>query len=839
MMSNVRSFVQKLKGQADTGKLHLLGVGLNVVAYVLFHSVSIYPGVFVAEDDIRLLGNDAYFHIRHADYAAQNFPHLKRFDDQSHFPHTVRSDACSLFDLGIAATALVINIGEYDQVTLLQVAAWTPVFLGACTLLAVYLATSSLTTRSFGLFAALVCLLYPGPSLLRSSLGFADHHVAEMLLGLLTFWGYSRCLKEGQQKWFVPAIVFASPMSLFLFTWYGAPLYIGLIFLAIEATCLISVHQKQSLAPVIQGTLRWAIGVLVTALVIAFIFPELVIHPKVLKTGLLALGVLALTPILFQLVSQLLFGWGAPIKWTVLTLLTGQVVLFLMSAELIPEVQIAMQAIQPKTQIVAEEKFASQIATWYLPLYGVAGILAVCAIPLVLQRHLGNLQKDSFPNLVFIILMGTLWCLPRIVGDYEYMTAVAVAVLSAVTLAELWPLWAESKLKSRLCVCSLIALLVVPICFGKSPLPWMPQAQLAQVRHFHNGWAEAMSWLRENADQDSGVMSAWDMGNFVSAKANKKPVWSRYPKQELSEWLFVQSEKEADSILDKLCQSADQVRYLIFDDRTTTMNHAGHLQIAQVRPMAPFLPSVVASETGTPIIQFSDVKTSAWGHQAYFHDANGAERYRLVYESPDLAAHVISRRAAGFSLATFRGANLISGFNPNDIGKTIISSDGLNLYLGNYSSVKIFERVPGANVTGKGEPGNRVELSLKLLVDSTQRHLNYKTSRLIPESGVFSLRVPYSTDAISGSEVSAQSSYRLAMFSDVDSEEILEGRMEFELPEQAIQNGKSITLDLTEMKRPTPSREPTPTKESDASRSTKTINRSDQRLTRDLFVNES
>ncbi len=36
--------------------------------------------VFPAPHDTRMLGADSYYHLRHAQFAAENFPHLLRWD---------------------------------------------------------------------------------------------------------------------------------------------------------------------------------------------------------------------------------------------------------------------------------------------------------------------------------------------------------------------------------------------------------------------------------------------------------------------------------------------------------------------------------------------------------------------------------------------------------------------------------------------------------------------------------------------------------------------------------------------------------------------------------------
>jgi len=87
------------------------------------------PVVFPAEGEVRLLGFDAYYHLRHASFAAKHFPELQRWDVGTHYPNGQRSDAAGLFDLSIAAFAIAIAGGVPDEGALFRAAAWLPPLL--------------------------------------------------------------------------------------------------------------------------------------------------------------------------------------------------------------------------------------------------------------------------------------------------------------------------------------------------------------------------------------------------------------------------------------------------------------------------------------------------------------------------------------------------------------------------------------------------------------------------------------------------------------------------------------------------------------------------------------
>ena len=44
------------------------------------------PVVLPGSGEVRLLGTDAYFHLRHTRFAVEHFPRLQRWDPGAHYP---------------------------------------------------------------------------------------------------------------------------------------------------------------------------------------------------------------------------------------------------------------------------------------------------------------------------------------------------------------------------------------------------------------------------------------------------------------------------------------------------------------------------------------------------------------------------------------------------------------------------------------------------------------------------------------------------------------------------------------------------------------------------------
>lgn len=88
----------------------------------------------------------------------------------------------SFFHWFLSATIWVIGLGSPTQYTIDTVAVYFPAVLGALTVIPVYFLGKVMFGQLAGVVAGLLIAVLPGEWLGRSSLGFTDHHVLEVLL---------------------------------------------------------------------------------------------------------------------------------------------------------------------------------------------------------------------------------------------------------------------------------------------------------------------------------------------------------------------------------------------------------------------------------------------------------------------------------------------------------------------------------------------------------------------------------------------------------------------------------------------------------------------------------
>lgn len=129
-----------------TGRLRLITnlLFLFLLMLAVFGRTAHYRTIFPASGDVRLLGVDPYYHLRHTRFTAENFPRLMRADVGTHYPTGLRDDAAGLFNISLAAIALTIGAGQPSDLVISYVLAWSPVVLFVLTSSALFWLTSLL-----------------------------------------------------------------------------------------------------------------------------------------------------------------------------------------------------------------------------------------------------------------------------------------------------------------------------------------------------------------------------------------------------------------------------------------------------------------------------------------------------------------------------------------------------------------------------------------------------------------------------------------------------------------------------------------------------------------------
>lgn len=149
---------------------------------ILFMGLSLYLRIAPPSDHvftgewIKFTSYDAYYHMEQIDKLAPDF-----WYNITHLGNPQFAEM-TFFHWLLSAVIWIVSWGSPTQQSIDTIAVYFPVVLGALTIIPVYFIGKMMFNRLVGITAAGLIAILPGEWLGRSSLGFTDHHVLEVLL---------------------------------------------------------------------------------------------------------------------------------------------------------------------------------------------------------------------------------------------------------------------------------------------------------------------------------------------------------------------------------------------------------------------------------------------------------------------------------------------------------------------------------------------------------------------------------------------------------------------------------------------------------------------------------
>lgn len=767
--------------------------------------------VFPAPGEVRLLANDSYYHLRHARFAAQHFPHVQRWDVASRYPTGERTDAAGLFDLVIAATALVASGGSPSTQTLERAAAVIPPLLGALVIPVLYVLARSVSGAAPALLACALFLLYPGYSLGRTLLGFADHHAAEMLLALLSAVGLVRCVRAARAPsappWWRPAWLHALGLVLLVFTWNGAPLLLVVTFGALLAFGAFEVAVGVDPRPTARAAFRFGAGASIPVALVALLWPDALLEEELRRELLVACALLALGP------AALLGAAGLAAAHGVRRVLCGIAVLLLPVAGCAAAIlssgsaaELAAAALSAKSALVDEQRPVN-LGSLFDSL-GPVGLLALAALPVaggVAWRR--ESARLAILPLAFGSLLIALWWQAH---DYDYYVPPFSALMAAFVITEAARIASRhgTTRTRRGLALALAVVLIAPIWPLRAVrAPWHDRAEIMHTLELGDGWRQALHWLRTESPAPSlpvdarmgpwtggdfaypegtyGVLSSWESGNLVAALGERPAAEARGYRSSSFAFYLAEDETSALRLLCPRCRRPEQVRYVIVDARSL-----GDYFLAKVRQSGGDVDRYRArwatGRTGghdAALMTLGGAYRRTLAARLLLDDGNGLSHFRLVYDSPHESYLTTVAQPQEEGYAARRRAIPIGSAQERERyaewaehGEAVETPAGL-FYDGVLaSSVKIFEHVRGARLQGRVPPLAHVEARLELDSLASGRSVRYRSSTNADDKGRFELVVAHASEADNeGTALRARGPYRIHVTpSDGAAERVLE-----------------------------------------------------------------
>jgi dolichyl-diphosphooligosaccharide--protein glycosyltransferase len=301
-----------------------------------------------------------------------------------------------------------------------------------------------------------------------------------------------------------------------------------------------------------------------------------------------------------------------------------------------------------------------------------------------------------------------------------------------------------------------------------------------------------------------GVMSWWDYGHWITVLAERPPHANPFQQNARSASSFLQasSEERGTAILEALPAvdntgsidelSTDElesvaanntadgagVRYVMIDDQTAARKFSAVTRWSVPPDNAEQLRSqgrgaTPANNTGLYFdrtryrLQNQNVSLPATSQRygetmlsrLYFEDATGLSHFRLVHESSEYSIVAGRTNARGQPIAAGRVSQpAFNGWSQDAqnvsttldqaqrAGQALRAQSGF-IYDGALESrVKVYERVPGATITGQAADTTNVSAfaAVQLRTD-TGRTFTYLQSTTVGPDGTFEMTVPYAT----------------------------------------------------------------------------------------------
>ncbi|HEY5974405.1 MAG TPA: STT3 domain-containing protein, partial [Geobacteraceae bacterium] len=679
---------------------------------------------YLGRDGAYLLGGpDSYDHLRRITLGIKAFPGLPPFDYYYGFPHGIGQVWAPLFDYPLSALALLAGLGRPTPATVMAIGFWLPPVAGSLTVIAVYLVARQLAGRLAGLSAALVMAVLPA-HILYTYASRLDHHLAEPLVCLLIIGVILRGLARVEQGGVTvgPVLAGAGAYLLALLVWRGSVIFWGIGSGALFLHLLCAGSRDASAARAGCTYAGWFHGVAALVLV-----PVCGLNLWGTAGGVTA-GIVSWFHVLLLAGCALVFpvlgrcrrstaGWGvlAALLVTAGGLLTPVGRTF--GLEFLAGLEVVVGS-DPWLASIDELQSILTYRSRQLDLWGVFHDLSLVYLltPLLVGYlcwcwRRGGWREFRFP--LAIVWLAGFWLLPLFRVRYAHLAAVTTAI-GAGLLAT----WLQESLGGRLgrrratwLASAALLLLCLPI------MPFLREVrELAPERHVKYDLSAALSWLRDSTPPTShydwpvsppeyGVLADWGLGAHL-VNVGQRPAlatnfgWEIHGLYESAAFQILDDPAAAENLLRE-----NRIRYLLLNQLIGSQDDN--------RKIVAFA-AANGKYHGPVPVQPSQQRTMF--HRllvrdgAAFGELTALGRYRLVYESANTNTYPV---------------------------------------VGPVSHYKIFEYLPGARLAGTGPPGTVAELELTLN-SPIGRVFAYRDRLTIGSDGRYTFRVPYPTEAASG-----------------------------------------------------------------------------------------
>ncbi len=779
--------------------------------------------------------DDSVYHMRLVENLIENFPNRLTYDAFTIYPYGSYLTWGSLYDIIIGSLILLFGKENIDVVGVL-----VPAVMGTLVVVPVYFIGKELLNKKAGLFAAFIIAILPGSFLQRSTLGFTDNHVAEVLFSttflMFTIISLNR-VKDITIKNFIKTpitYIVSTPLKYSVFSGLFLGLYIltwttGLIFSGIVAVFIIlqiiinHITNKSSSSLLISTYIIYGISAI---LVVPFVdikneFSVVIYSFAHILAPLFV--IVACTSVV--LLSKKIKDMKVDLYISLLYILILLMVLYFIVMSLFPAFFIVTfgslgQLFIPHTAGSATITEAQSTDLGVVSSqFGINFILSIISF-IILSYYLVIKRKEKILLLIIwnIIILFALFAQNR----FFYYFAINIAILSGIScgfILDYVGRWKNIKTINVWNIMSVIFLIFIVGFYpqGSSPIEISMQTTQYGVRGegFYE-WHESLTWMRNNTpdpgldyyrtyekpnltyELDSvgrhinkttysypetayGVMSWWDYGHIITYWAHRIP--NANPFQSGIGGGYWGEDGASTFLISDTEEGASGVL-----NRLGINGKSGAKYVVSNAYMAYSIQPIFAEWNLTNVGYFQQIRTSE-GYKVFPTEKlyNTMESKLHIFDGSGLKQYRLIHESAPNQYVRGGSEEVVY----KQIYNALINPNN-PISIENSGYVKIFEIVKGANIVGKTTPNSEVEIRLNIITN-INRIILYTQKTTSDSEGNYKLIVPYSTTGFIQNETrfdtKAMGKYELSIFNNKTIESIT-----LDIHEADVLNGTTINI---------------------------------------------
>ncbi len=639
-----------------------------------------------------------------------------------------------LFDFTVAFIIWISAFGYPTQYQIEAVSFFLPPVLGALTVFPLYIWAKKIFNEKIALLSAALLSIMPG-HIVYSLVSEMDHHVIEPILALILFnsflgtLDYASNLQKDDRpfccnfKYLLKTFLTGIIIVLTLFFWRGSTIFLGAIIIYTLFQLLLDIKNVRSCWPIYYTT----VITFLTAAMLLTIF--CVLDPWDISMQMSFNLISWFHPLL--LVNYVLFF--SVIIWFVSNGIIFRMRNFFISIILVIPLIFLLSPflknlLKGVSVIGGRDPWLKNISELRSMLFPESRLdilnpaLELTWVywlsPFILFLLVYKARKDKFENLYlnfFLIWIPYSLVIATLRERYVHIAACGVSVLLAYSF-----FWLTEKLVFQKRIYNL-TLSIIFLLFMVSPvsiyLKELPSLSIEEWRK--EDLFDSMKWLRTNTPKTScfdnpihkpeyGVLADWGIGSYIEYLGERPVVatnfgWETSGLIPSTKFITATSEELGNKIIEE-----NMVRYIVIKEPISGLYNSA--EIAGLNPLEYLIPKDTDHMLFGPKFAQSmfirlylwDGATTEWQGIAI----PALEHYRLVYESPNFI------RPGGLPFVT--------------------------------SIIKIFEYVPGAEVSGVAKGGESVTIEV-LIETNRRRRFKYYNATKADKNGLFEITLPYST----------------------------------------------------------------------------------------------